>query len=131
MSNLAKLPWFATVSDKEVDHARVCGQARRHRTSTSRAATDRCRTHEPSVGMENEWADALEECLAKAERCDALQEVIVDLRQRPEQAEQRETNVPRRSHSCIAGFVRSLACCVPLTPFFFACFLRLTRLKAG
>ena len=35
----------------------------------------------------HDWADALEECLAKAERCQAIQEVIVDLRQRLEPAE--------------------------------------------
>jgi hypothetical protein len=37
-----------------------------------------------------EWEEALEQCLAKAERCQSMQEVVVDLRQRLEQAERRE-----------------------------------------
>jgi hypothetical protein len=36
-----------------------------------------------------EWAEALEQCLAKAERCQSMQEVALDLRQRLEQAERR------------------------------------------
>ncbi len=34
-----------------------------------------------------EWADALEQCLAKAERCQTMQDVALDLRQRLEQNE--------------------------------------------
>jgi cytochrome c-type biogenesis protein CcmH/NrfG len=34
-----------------------------------------------------EWADALEQCLAKAERCQTMQDVVLDLRQRLAQAE--------------------------------------------
>jgi hypothetical protein len=34
-----------------------------------------------------DWAEALEQCLAKAERCQAMQDVVLDLRQRLEQAE--------------------------------------------
>ena len=34
-----------------------------------------------------EWVEALQQCLAKAKRCESLQEVIVDLRQRLERAE--------------------------------------------
>ena len=34
-----------------------------------------------------EWAEALEECLAKAERCQSMQDVALDPRQRLEQAE--------------------------------------------
>jgi hypothetical protein len=33
-----------------------------------------------------EWAEALELCLAKADRCQAKQDVVLDLRQRLEQA---------------------------------------------
>jgi hypothetical protein len=36
-----------------------------------------------------EWAEALELCLAKADRCQAMQDVALDLRQRLEQAERR------------------------------------------
>ena len=37
----------------------------------------------------HDWADALEQCLAKAERCQSMQDVVLDLRQQLEQAEQR------------------------------------------
>jgi hypothetical protein len=36
-----------------------------------------------------EWVQALEQCLAQAKRCQTMQEVIVDLRQRLERAEKR------------------------------------------
>lgn len=34
-----------------------------------------------------EWVQALQQCLAKAKQCQSIQEVIVDLRQRSERAE--------------------------------------------
>jgi hypothetical protein len=43
-------------------------------------------TYWQAVGK-HEWADALERCLAKASRCQCLQEAVVDLRQRLAQAE--------------------------------------------
>ncbi len=41
-----------------------------------------------------EWVDTLEQCLAKAERCQTMQDVVLDLRQRLERAEQ-GTNTPQ------------------------------------
>jgi len=41
-----------------------------------------------AVGKSN-WAEALEQALAKAERCQSMQDVIVDLRQRLEHAERK------------------------------------------
>lgn len=39
-----------------------------------------------AVGKHN-WAEALEQCLAKAERCQSMKDVVLDLRQRLERAE--------------------------------------------
>jgi hypothetical protein len=44
-------------------------------------------TYWQAVGK-HQWADPLERCLAKARRCQGLQEAIVDLRQRLAQAEE-------------------------------------------
>lgn len=40
-----------------------------------------------SDARKDDWMDALRQCLANAERCRTMQEVIVDLRQRLERAE--------------------------------------------
>jgi hypothetical protein len=41
-----------------------------------------------AVGKQD-WTEALKQCLAKAERCQSLQDVVLDLRQRLNQAEKR------------------------------------------
>jgi hypothetical protein len=54
-------------------------------------------THWRTLGN-HDWAEAMEECLAKAERYQTLQEAILDLRQRLTEAEGIEQRTDHDAH---------------------------------